>query len=154
MTAPIDPAICDHEFEEVTVEVTSYEGLVDSFAYTYRKCERCGTLEPDPTPAPGIDAGALEIVDSVARAWAKVRDGVTIAKSSNDENCEATGRSRGSGTIYRRRLAALDRRVAFLAARVANYTGSNDSRDRAELAALRWAIRVIQANPATAWGVL
>lgn len=47
-----------------------------------------------------------------------------------------------------RRLAVLKRRRDFLADRITNYRGKNASRDKAELAALSWAIQVVQAAKA------
>jgi hypothetical protein len=47
----------------------------------------------------------------------------------------------------RRRIATLERRAAFLAARISNYEGGSDSRDRAELAALNWALVELKPPP-------
>lgn len=47
---------------------------------------------------------------------------------------------------YRRRVALLERRVAHLEQRIADYRGHSDSYDRSEVAALRWALKVIDRH--------
>ena len=54
---------------------------------------------------------------------------------------------RKPGERFKERLKALNRRVDFLEERIANYKGKDDSRDRAEAAAIRWAINVIETYP-------
>lgn len=46
---------------------------------------------------------------------------------------------------HKDRVRQLLRRRDFLASRVAGYQGKNDSYDRAECAAIGWAIRIIEA---------
>lgn len=48
---------------------------------------------------------------------------------------------------FRERLKALNRRADFLDQRIASYQGNSPSHDKAELAALRWAIRIIENDP-------
>jgi hypothetical protein len=45
-----------------------------------------------------------------------------------------------------RYLSTLERRASHLEARIADYRGVSDSWDRAELAAVRWAINVCRAT--------
>lgn len=51
---------------------------------------------------------------------------------------------------YTDRLKTLIRRRDFLLTRIANYHGKDDSRDRAEAAALSWAIATIESDPESA----
>lgn len=48
---------------------------------------------------------------------------------------------------YRAKLGMLHRRKAWLERRLQNYKGGNPSYDKSELAAISWAIRVIEACP-------
>jgi hypothetical protein len=52
--------------------------------------------------------------------------------------------------VFVRRMEALNRRADFLSQRIDNYVGKNASRDKAELSALKWAINLIEDNPALA----
>lgn len=56
--------------------------------------------------------------------------------------------------IYRDRLATLNRRADYLKERIEKYAGKDSSRDKAELAALAWAIDLIEEEPDAAMGVL
>lgn len=55
------------------------------------------------------------------------------------------GRSKYS--IFKDRLNTLKRRRNFLFRRIEHYEGRDSSRDRAEYAAISWAIDVIESDP-------
>lgn len=55
---------------------------------------------------------------------------------------------------FQDRLIALDRRYRFLSDRIDNYTGKNNSRDKAEASAINWATKMIRRHPELALEVI
>lgn len=62
--------------------------------------------------------------------------------------------SRTARSRFDDRINTLKRRRSFLEKRIADYKGKDPSRDKAELYAIDWAIRVVEANEESALELL